>query len=68
MPLNEVEYQSAVWKKIKSHLEIRLNILRKENDVMHIDVIVKNQGRIAELKSLIGLDRKPLMTEDEYEE
>ena len=32
MTLNEVERQSAVWKKIEAYLNERLEICRKKND------------------------------------
>lgn len=67
MPLNKSEYQSAVWKKTKLHMEKRLNVLRKKNDTANNDQLLKNQGAIAELKTMIGLGSSDLKTEDEYE-
>jgi len=63
MPLNKVEYQSAVWKKLKVHMERRLDKLRKDNDTVSPDSLLRVQGAIIELKLLIGLDNKGLEQE-----
>jgi hypothetical protein len=48
-------------------MEKRLNVLRKKNDTANNDQLLKNQGAIAELKTMIGLGSSDLKTEDEYE-
>ena len=62
MNLNRVEAQSAIWLKIKQHLEGRIATLRSKNDG-DLDILetAKLRGRIAELKALIALDESPVV-------
>lgn len=61
--LTKLERDSAVWMKIKAHLEKRLAAQRLKNDGDHsMEVTAKTRGRIAELKELltIGEEQKRL--------
>lgn len=60
MTLTEHERQTAVWLKIKSHLDARLIELRTANDrdTNEIDT-AKVRGRIAEVKALLELNVAP---------
>lgn len=58
--LNAAEKQTALWVKIKAHLESRLEICRKQNDG-DADAVqtAKMRGRILELKSFLALENPP---------
>lgn len=53
--LNTAEKQTALWIKIKAHLEARLETCRKQNDG-DADAVqtAKMRGRILEIKSFFG--------------
>jgi GTP1/Obg family GTP-binding protein len=58
--LNEAESQTALWQKIKKHLEQRLETARNKNDGDLNEVeTAKLRGRITELKSFLALDKPP---------
>lgn len=58
--LSVAERQSAVWLKIKAHLERRLDDQRKRNDGnLTADDTAKTRGRIAEIKELLKLGDAP---------
>lgn len=62
--LTDHDRSSAVWKKIKAHLESHLDVLRKQNDTSKTrDETEKLRGRIAEVKHMLGLDSKNPETE-----
>jgi len=53
--LNDAELHTAVWLKVKKHLEARLEELRKKNDSDQSETkTCKVRGRIAEIKELLG--------------
>ncbi|HYN54395.1 MAG TPA: hypothetical protein VES38_06795 [Methylotenera sp.] len=58
--LNSAEAQTALWIKIKAHLESRLDLCRLQNDgdsdAVHT---AKMRGRILEIKSFLALDKPP---------
>jgi hypothetical protein len=55
--LTEAEKSSALWKKLKAHLEERLELNRKKNDGDLTEIqTAKLRGRNSELKHLIDLD------------
>ena len=61
------EAQTALWKKVKKHLESRLDIHRRKNDNKSLDAVETAllRGRIAELKILLDLDTpKPTLDVD----
>lgn len=64
--LDDIERQSAVWKKIKQHLEQRLAALREKNDKPTLDAerTAFIRGQIRELKNLAALDLKPAPQKD----
>ena len=64
--LSQDDVHSATWKKIKTHCEQRLQLLRAKNDAsLPIDKTEKLRGRIAEIKNLMALDQPaPLMEAD----
>lgn len=55
--IEEHERYSAVWVKLKEHIEDRLDLHRKKNDAdLSSDETARLRGRIAELKYLLDLD------------
>lgn len=54
--LNDADRQSAVWKKIKKHLEERRETLRKQNDSpkLSAEETAFLRGRIREIGKLLG--------------
>ncbi len=56
--LTHEERTSALWKKLRDHLEKRLDAHRKENDG-NLDErkTARLRGRIAEAKYLLSLDQ-----------
>ncbi len=54
--LNDTDRQSAVWKKIKKHLEERRELLRKQNDNPNLDFekTALLRGGIREIGKLLG--------------
>ncbi len=57
--------QSAVWQKLKAHLDARLATLRVQNDTMPMDRTEKHRGRIVEVKALLALGEDKPVLEDE---
>ena len=56
--LNDVERQSAIWRKIKAHLEARLVLMRERNDRSQGEAKTERlRGRIAEIKYIVALDK-----------
>lgn len=62
--LNEADLQTAVWLKLKKHLEERLESLRRKNDSDATETKTsKVRGRIAEVKELLAMaEPKKLQT------
>lgn len=58
MPLvSDVDRSSALWLRLKAHLEARLQSLRLQNDTVMDEGRRNIQiGRIAEVKGLLALD------------
>jgi hypothetical protein len=54
------EAKTALWIKIKAHMESRLDVARKQND-SNLDAVqtANMRGRITELKSFLALDIPP---------
>jgi len=69
MVLDELEANSAVWLKIRAHLEGRLAIAHRRNaKSMSIERTEKLRGRIAELEYLVALGKPAPQTEaDDFE-
>lgn len=56
--LTRQEQDSAVWQKLKTHLETRLEVMRKRNDGDLSEVETgRLRGQIAFAKELLGLDQ-----------
>lgn len=57
--ITEDEKESKLWKKLKEHIETRLDLLRKKNDG-NLDEFetARLRGRISELKSFFALDKE----------
>lgn len=54
------EAQTALWKKLKSHYEEQLDLMRKQNDGALDDIqTAMIRGRIAEVKKFLALDKPP---------
>lgn len=57
MTLSNEERQSALWLKLRAHLEDRLEALRFQNDGDRTpEETAKIRGRIAEVKNMLALD------------
>jgi hypothetical protein len=54
------EAQSAIWKKLKAHMEARQQSLRTqlEGDLSEIDT-AKKRGQLMEIKLFLALDNPP---------
>lgn len=58
--LNSAEKQTALWAKIKAHLESRLETCRKQNDGdADATQTAKMRGRILEIKGFLALENTP---------
>lgn len=56
MKLTPQEIQSAVWIKLRDHMEQRLAMLRCQNDGdLSPEQTIKLRGRVAQLKELLAL-------------
>ncbi len=56
MTLTEIEKQSAVWIKLRDHMNERLEAMRCQNDGdLSLEQTIKLRGRIACLKELLSL-------------
>ena len=58
MELNVEELNSALWKKIRAHHELKLQSLRKLNDQLNMPGIETQtvRGKIATHKEMLRLD------------
>lgn len=57
MTLDKLESQSAVWLKLKEHIESRLSQLRMQNDGDLSDIeTARLRGRVAMCKELLALE------------
>lgn len=57
--LTREERDSSLWKKLDKHLNERLDIARRQNDLdSSVEATAKLRGRIQELKSFIALGRE----------
>ncbi len=64
--LDRHERDSAVWKRLKAHLESELDIQRKKNDGdLPPDQTNRVRGNIARIKALLALDRDPAQVADD---
>lgn len=60
MILNRNDLQSAVWIKVKKHLQARIEELRMQNDFQQPEVqTAATRGRIDELKGILALEKAP---------
>jgi hypothetical protein len=59
--LNALDLQSPTWMKLKKHLELKLEALRKTNDGdLDEEKTAKLRGRIAEVRAFLAIgDAKP---------
>ena len=67
MKLEAHEKQSALWLKLESHIEQRIDTLRRMNDSeLDPTQTARLRGRIVELRALVALsrDEQPLETVD----
>lgn len=66
--LKQSDINSQTWKRIKDHVEQRIEMLRRKND-SNLDEIetAKIRGQIAELKFIAELDKPaPQLGEDAH--
>ena len=65
--LDDQDANSALWKKLKAHLETDLNNLRRKNDGIDNDAIQTAfiRGQIAKVKALLALERGPAQVADD---
>lgn len=58
--LTEIEAASAVWARIKTHLEERLRILREKNDTpLNPIETARVRGEIKAVKQLLDVGQPP---------
>lgn len=58
MTLTEQEKQSAVWVKLRDHMNERLESLRCQNDGdLTPEQTIKLRGRVAQLKELLAIGK-----------
>lgn len=63
--LNEFDKQSALWKKLRKHVEERLAAMRARNDSNKDETeTARLRGRIAECKRLLSLDKSTAEEDD----
>ncbi len=70
-PVLPSDRQSALWQRLKAHLEARLAYLRAKNDSAKLsgDDTAKLRGQIAEVKALLTLGTDAPKIEDiEYKD
>ena len=60
MDLDEVDWRSATWKKLKKYLQDELQDMRERNDKVPSELLERNQGEIRRLKAMIALDKPKL--------
>ena len=66
--LNEKDRASPTWKRIKEHLNERLQGHRVKNDQnLSADETARYRGRIAELKYLLDLDNQAQLNQVDAE-
>lgn len=55
--MSDQERESPLWKRIKSHYEKRLSVLRSRNDgPLGADETLQLRGRIHEVKSFLSIE------------
>lgn len=58
--LNQNDFASVTWQKLRLHWESRLEVLRKRNDSsLPPDETARIRGQIAELKAMLALEEDP---------
>lgn len=65
--LTKDETHSALWLKLREHLESKLDFYRRKNDGDHNDIeTALIRGRISVLKNLLELDQPDRHQDAEY--
>lgn len=55
--LTPTEVDSALWKKLKAHIEKRLDVMRKQNDGdMSAEETSRLRGKIGFAKEILGVE------------
>lgn len=58
--LNQNDFASVTWQRLRLHMETRLQILRLRNDAnLNADDTAHIRGQIAALKTLLALEKDP---------
>jgi hypothetical protein len=58
--LNQNDFASATWQKLRLRMESRLEMLRRRNDSdLTPDETARIRGQIAELKATLALEEDP---------
>lgn len=66
MNLSQTDIHSALWVRLKSHLENEREKLRKQNDGMLTpEKTAFIRGRIAQIKALLALETAPAQETDD---
>lgn len=59
IPLDQSDFTTATWMKLRAYCEKEIETLRKQNDGdLPPEITAKTRGRIAELKGLLALEKK----------
>ncbi len=57
--LNKLELDTAVWKKLKAHLQERLSVMRQQNDIRKSEEDTAFlRGQILAVKELLSLEKE----------
>lgn len=55
--LNKMEADSALWKKLRAHIQERLDVARRQNDQsMTQDETERLRGKIATYKEMLAME------------
>lgn len=58
--LNQNDFASVTWQKLRLHMESRLSMLRRRNDAsLSPEETAHIRGQIAALKTLLALEEDP---------
>jgi len=58
--LNQNDFASVTWQRLRLHLESRLRVLRLRNDAnLNADETAHIRGQISALKTLLALEEDP---------
>lgn len=58
--LNQNDFASVTWQRLRLHLETRLHVLRLRNDAnLNAEETAHIRGQVSALKALLALEKDP---------